>query len=77
MGNLFAVRPLHNEDLGTEEEGLLYTEVSTIFRACVVWLMIYWGSHKQSVIERFLLLGEFVIRGSTIDHAYIVVYLQY
>ena len=34
-------------------------------------IIVYLGPHKQSVIERFLLLGEFVIRGSTVHvHMY-------
>ena len=36
------------------------------FRGCFTYRAIYLVPPKQFVIERFLLLGEFVIRGSTV-----------
>ena len=36
------------------------------FRGCFTYRAIYLVPPKQFVIERFLLLGEFVVRGSTI-----------
>ena len=41
-----------------------YTEVHTIL-AHFIHIAIYLDPHKQSVIERFPLLGKFVIRGFT------------
>ena len=37
-----------------------------LFRGCFTYRAIYLVPPKQFVIERFLLLGEFVIRGSTV-----------
>ena len=37
-----------------------------LFRGYFVCIAIYLVPQKQSVIERFLLLGEFVVRGLTV-----------
>ena len=56
------MEPLYNGHFGTRKI-VCYMEVSTIKRL-VTCIAIYLDPQKQSVMERFLLLGEFVVRGS-------------
>ena len=42
------------------------------FRGCFTYRAIYLVLPKQFVIERFLLLGEFAIRGSTVYIALLI-----
>ena len=51
------------DTLGSEKQFVIQRSNSTIQRSCVT---IYLDPQKQSVIERFPLLGEFVKRGSTV-----------
>ena len=61
------------DTLGTEYITVCCTEVTTIFRYYFVCITIYLDP-ENSVIERFSLLGEFVIGGYaiyTILHVYV------
>ena len=51
------------DTLGTEKQFVI--QRFPLFRGCFICTAIYLDPQKQSVIERFSLLGEFVIRGST------------
>ena len=63
--HMYTEEPLYSGHLGTEDQ--FVTKRFTLIRGYFMQIaMIYLGPLQQSLMERFLLLGEFVIRGSTV-----------
>ena len=61
---------LYNGHLGPEKHCVIQRFL--LFKGYLIHTAIYPGSQKDSVLERFLLLGEFVIRGCSIRERYCI-----